>query len=126
MVKDASDAMTQRIAERGSGHFELSPEFRDRLREQYEEMVPYEELVSYQASILSSTYSSDELAELLTFCESPTGQKSIRFLDELVRDADNQLQLAFLQRLPRALDNLRPLVHELPDAAQAEPEGGWQ
>jgi hypothetical protein len=134
-VKAASDRMTDRIAERGDGHFELSPEFRDRLRQEYEAMVPYEELVAYQAGILSSTYSHEELRKLLAFCESPTGQKSIRFLNELVRDADNQLQIGLLQRLPGALQRLRPLVRQLepseerqgaPPTASATSEGDWQ
>jgi hypothetical protein len=128
-VKDASEHMAAKIAERGTGHFELSPEFRERLRQEYESMVPYEDVVAYQAGILESTYSRSELTSLLSFFESPTGQKSLRFLNELVHDADNQLQLGLLQKLPGALQRLRPLVRQLPDEATgssaAPPQGGW-
>jgi hypothetical protein len=128
-VQAASDDMAAKIAARGTGSFELSPEFKDRLREQYERLMPYEELVGYQARILAGAYSTVELYRLLAFYRSPTGQKSLAFVDALVRDADQQLQIALLQRLPGALANLRPLVRQLDEAgatgtASADPR--WE
>ena len=66
-LTEASAELTKQIADTGKGQIELEPGFADRLREKYETLVPYEEMLHYQARLLGSQYSRPELRQLLTF-----------------------------------------------------------
>ncbi len=115
-LAEASAELTKQIAENGKGQIELAPGFADRLREQYEILAPYDEMLHYQARLLGSQYSKPELRRLLTFYRTPLGRKSVPFLHDLMSSSLQRVALQVQNGLPGALAELRPLVHRLPSA----------
>lgn len=111
LVAKASLELTQRLAQASQGQFQLDPEFADRLREEYERMAPYEELIGVQARILGRQYSSAELRQLLAFYRSPLGQRSVLLLHDLTAYSDVQMQQRVHAGIGDALNRLKPLVH---------------
>jgi hypothetical protein len=124
-MKDASAELTHQIAESGKGQIELAPSFADRLQEQYEELVPYEEMLSYQARLLDSQYTKAELRQLLVFFRTPLGRKSVPFMHNLMASSMQRAQLKFQSEMAAALAALRPLVRRVPsaEAPGAAPNG---
>ncbi|HVO18436.1 MAG TPA: DUF2059 domain-containing protein [Anaeromyxobacter sp.] len=124
-VRENSEALAESIAEHGRGHLRLSPEFLNRLREQYEEMLPYEEMVSDQASELGSHYSPPELRRMLRFYTSPVGKKTVLTLPTLMTISMAQAQDRLRSRLPEALEHLKPFVEVLPPGGGSDgaPQG---
>jgi hypothetical protein len=121
-LTEASAELTRQIADTGKGQIELAPGFADRLREQYEILAPYEEMLHYQARLLGSQYSKPELRRLLTFYRTPLGRKSVPFLHDLMASSLQRVALQVQNGLPGALAELRPLVHRLPSAeGKAQP-----
>jgi hypothetical protein len=115
LIRDSSEELTKQIAEQGKGRVRLAPEFAERLRQEYEEMVPYEEMVGYQADILGSHYNRTELRHMLTFYTSAVGKKAVRIIPALMGDSLVRAQAKVHERLPEALERLRPLVQNLPN-----------
>jgi uncharacterized protein len=113
-VKEASAALTHQIAETGKGQIVLDPGFADRLQEQYEELMPYEEMLGYQARLLDSQYTKAELRRLLAFYRTPLGRKSLLFNHDLVDSSRQRAQLQFQNSMATALAPLRPLVRRVP------------
>jgi hypothetical protein len=126
-LTEASAEITRQIADTGKGQIELAPGFADRLREKYETLVPYEEMLHYQARLLGSQYSRSELRQLLTFYRTKLGRKSVPFLHDLMASSLQRAALQVQNGLPGALAELRPLVHRLPSAnGKAQPGQGAQ
>lgn len=124
-LTEASAELTKQIADTGKGQIELEPGFADRLREKYETLVPYEEMLHYQARLLGSQYSRPELRQLLTFYRTKLGRKSVPFLHDLMASSLQRAALQVQSGLPGALAELRPLVHRLPSAGgKAQPGDG--
>jgi len=121
-LAQASNELTQQIAETGKGRIELAPSFADRLREQYEEMLPYEDMLGYQARLLGSQYSKAELRRLLKFYRTPLGRKSVPFVHDLMASSMQRAALKVQDKLPGMLAQLRPLVHRVPGTeGEAQP-----
>ncbi len=121
-LTEASAELTRQIADTGKGQIELEPGFADRLREKYETLVPYEEMLHYQARLLGSQYSRSELRQLLTFYRTKLGRKSVPFLHDLMASSLQRAAVQVQNGLPGALAELRPLVHRLPSAdGKAQP-----
>lgn len=119
-MKESSAALTHEIAETGKGQIVLDPDFAERLQEQYEELVPYEDMLRYQARLLDSQYTKAELRQLLVFYRTPLGQKSLPFMHDLVDTSKQRAQLKFQNEMAAALAPLRPLVRRVPQASTAD------
>lgn len=115
-LSEASEELARQIAESGKGQIELAPNFADRLREQYEHLAPYEEMLNYQARLLGSQYSNAELRRLLVFYKTPLGRKSVPFLHDLMASSMQRAAQEVQNGLAGALSELRPLVRRLPNA----------
>jgi hypothetical protein len=134
LVSDASAELTQKITLNGVGRYELAPEFADRLREEYEKLAPYEEMVAFQARVLGYEYSRAELRKLLQFLQSPLGKKSVVLIQDLSTASAVQLQLRMHEGMEAALGRLVSLVRpvgggsgdgaEAPEGDQAQGSGG--
>ena len=122
LVRENSEALAESIAEHGRGHLRLSPGFTDHLREQYEAMLPYEEMVSDQASELGSHYSPIELRRMLRFYSSPVGKKTVLTLPTLMTISMAQAQDRVRARLPEALEHLKPFVEVVPPGGGSDGE----
>jgi hypothetical protein len=128
LMHDSSEALAQSIAEQGKGHIKLAPQFTDRLREQYERMLPYEEMMSDQASELGRHYNRVELVHMLRFYTSPVGKKTVMTLPTLMTVTMSQAQDRVKSRLPEALERLKPYFEVVPpggdeEAQRDRPEG---
>lgn len=110
LMRDASAELTERLVVSAQGQYELAPEFADRLREEYEKLAPYEELVGYQARILGREYTRAELNQLLRFYRSPLGQRSVVLVQDLTQVSHLQLQARVRNGMEAALNRLVPLV----------------
>jgi hypothetical protein len=117
LVARASLEATQELTAAARGQLVLDPDFADRLREEYERMAPYEELISDQARILWRQYTPAELQQLLSFYSSPLGQKSVLLIHDLTNYSDQQMQRKVHAGIGAALTRLRPLVHPAPGGA---------
>lgn len=122
LVRDASASLTEELIVGGRGEYELAPEFADRLREEYEKLAPYEELVASQARILGHEYTPAELKQLLRFFRSPLGQRSVVLLHDVAQVSQLQLRAKVREGLEAALGRLAPLV-EPAERAAAPPAG---
>jgi hypothetical protein len=114
IVQDSAQVLAQTIVEQGKGHYRLAPGFLDRLREQYERMLPYDEMLSDQASELGSHYNRVELARMLRFYTSPVGRKTVLTLPALMTVTMVQAQNRARERLPEALERLKEFVEVVP------------
>ncbi len=122
-LREGSEELTRQIADSGKGQIELAPGFADRLREQYEQLVPYEKMLSYQARLLGSQYSKAELRRLLVFYKTPLGRKSVPFLHDLMASSMQRAAQEVQNGLPGALAQLRPLVRRL-DSTDGDDQAG--
>lgn len=116
LVRDASSELTERIVVSAQGQYEVAPEFGDRLREEYEKLAPYEELVGYQARILGHEYTRVELKQLLRFYRSPLGQRSVLVVLDLMQVSHLQMQSKVRAGMEAALGRLVPLVRPVEGA----------
>jgi hypothetical protein len=120
LVARASLEATQELTVAARGQLVLDPDFADRLREEYERMAPYEELIDDQARILWRHYTPDELQQLLGFYGSPLGQKSVLLINDLTNYSNQQMQRKVHAGIGAALARLRPLVHPAPGGASVD------
>jgi hypothetical protein len=123
-MKEASVALTHQIAENGKGQIVLDPGFADRLQEQYEELMPYDEMLEYQARLLDSQYSKAELRRLLVFYRTSLGRKSLPFVHDLLDSSRQRAQLKFQNEMAAALAPLRPLVRRVPTTSAPDEQAG--
>lgn len=110
LVRAASAEVTERLVVSAQGQYELAPEFADRLREEYERLAPYEELVDDQARILGREYTPAELRQVLRFYRSPLGRRSVVLVQDLTQLSHLQLQAKVRAGMETALHRLVPLV----------------
>ncbi len=122
LVSQASLELTQRLAAASQGHFQLDPDFAEHLRQEYERLAPYEELVMSQARILDRQYTPAELRRLLAFYRTPLGKKSVLLVNDLTAYSDRQMQQKVHAGIGDALDRLKPLVHAVPGAGAGPDE----
>ncbi len=121
-MTEAATSLTKQIVETGKGQIELEPGFADRLREHYEELAPYEEMIEYQARVLGDQYSEAELKQLLAFYRTPLGKKSVPFVRDMIAASMQRAQISVSNGLADALAQLKPLVHRVPEANQNREE----
>lgn len=120
IVRDSSAELTERIVQSAQGQYMLAPEFADRLREEYERLAPYEELVGYQAQVLGHEYSRAELRQLLRFYRSPLGQRSLLLVQDLTQVSNLQMKAKVREGMKSALVRLVPLIQPIvPDDSTA-------
>lgn len=100
-------------------------DFAAKVRAEVESVLPYEELISMHARELSAAYSEKELADLLAFHRSPTGQKFLRVMPEVSGKVEAATQARFQKKMPEVMTRLSSgLKH--PDAKagdSAKPAG---
>lgn len=120
-VSQASLDVTQKLAQGGEGQFRLDPDFADRLRQEYERLAPYEDLVATQARILHKQYTLTELKQLLAFYRSPLGHKSVLLVHDLTAYSNLQMQQKVHAGMSEALGRLTSLVHPVSPSADDAP-----
>jgi hypothetical protein len=96
----------------------IAPEFRAALLREYQQMLPYADLVEIQTGLFVKHYDEKELRELLAFYRTPVGQKSIRIMPEMMRDVMAKMQGVMQQKMPAAMERLTPLIQK----TDAEPQ----
>jgi uncharacterized protein len=67
------------------------------------DILPYEEVVKWNAEIYSAKFTADELRDLIKFYSTPTGKKIARLLPEITGEVGKKVGPLVAQRLPAAL-----------------------
>jgi hypothetical protein len=67
----------------------------------------YQEHVDLTAGLLAKYYTADELKELAAFYRTPLGQKSIRVMPEVMRDAMGMLNERMQHEMPKLIQSIR-------------------
>lgn len=75
-------------------------------------MPSYEEMLDFQAGLLAKHWSEAELRELAAFYRSPVGQKTVRVMPEVMRDAMGWMQARVQQQLPAVVERMKATAEE--------------
>jgi hypothetical protein len=96
---------------------DLTPVFAEEMRKMLRAVMPtYEEISAVQARLLAKHYTLDELKQLQQFYRSPLGQKTIRIMPEVTKDAMSWMQSSLMKRMPAAMKDfqaaMQPKIEE--------------
>lgn len=93
------------------------------IRDYYAKVLPYQEVLDLEASLLQKHFTEPELQELLRFWQTPLGRKMQEKLPEVQRDSMAlAMQKVSLEELGAAM---RPHLHVVPaKPATAKPKDG--
>jgi len=90
---------------------ELAPVFADDLRKLMRTVMPsYDEMLAFQAQTLAKHYTAEELKKLREFYRSPLGQKTIRTMPEVTKDAMTWVQGMLVEKMPAAMEEFKAAV----------------
>lgn len=90
---------------------ELVPLFADDLQAMMRKLMPaYDEMSAFQARMFAKHYTVAELKQLRDFYRSPLGQKSIRIMPEVMKDAMQWMQGSLMERMPAAMQEFQQAV----------------
>ncbi len=67
------------------------------------DVIPYEEMVVWNAEIYASRFTAGELTELIKFYKTPLGKKLAKALPEITGEAGRKAAQVMPQRLPAAM-----------------------
>lgn len=81
----------------------LSPADVKKVKDAVSEIIPYDEMVQWNAEIYASKFTADELKEIIKFYSTPVGKKSAKLLPEISGEAGKKIGEIVTQRLPGAL-----------------------
>jgi len=98
------EQMAQAMAARGP---KASPEEVALLMEEIRKLVPYGEMCDLMAGLLAKYYTDDELKALTGFYKSPLGQKALRIMPDVMRDAMGAMQSKLGTEIPAIIKRLK-------------------
>ena len=100
MIDQMSTNMMTSMQQSGA---KVSAKDTEKVKAAVAEVLPYEEMVQWNAEIYSARFSASELKELINFYSTPTGKKIARLLPEITGEVGKKLGPILTQRLPAAL-----------------------
>ncbi|MFL5320706.1 MAG: DUF2059 domain-containing protein [Myxococcaceae bacterium] len=113
MLQSVSTAVSTQLQRNGN----YKPDLDKRVFEMMLEILPYQEQLDLQTSLLVKYYSAEELKELTKFYSSPTGQKSIKIMPELMADVMGVTNEKIQRMMPS-------MIKKLTDAMATEKDDG--
>jgi len=81
----------------------LPADFKKRFTAALLEVVPYQEVMGWSASLYAERFTAPELRELIAFYRTPLGQKISLILPELMGEVGKKTAALMPERLPAAL-----------------------
>jgi hypothetical protein len=112
----------QRMQSHPGSQLTFPADFPAKVRAEVEKVLPYEDLIAMHGRELSAAYTDKELADLLAFYRSPTGQKFLRVGPEVGSKIEAETQQRFQQRMPAVMQTLSAdLKHPAPAKAADKP-----
>ena len=94
---------TQMVAQLKQSGQQTPPDLAERVRDAVFDVAPYEENLAWAADIYQKRFTSQEIADLRKFYESPTGKKFAKALPEIGGDLGRLMGEIIPQRMPAAL-----------------------
>ncbi len=92
----------------------------DKFKAAMTRILDYQWMVDLQASMFAKYYSSEELAELLKFYQSPVGKKALSIMPQVTQDVMGQSMEK--TRSPAAVKMLQEAITiEMPDGGRTRP-----
>ncbi|MCB9655572.1 MAG: DUF2059 domain-containing protein [Deltaproteobacteria bacterium] len=79
------------------------PEMATKLADAVNEILPFEEMVDWNAEIYSSRFTLEELRTLKKFYQTPVGKKLARSLPDIMGEVAKKMGVVMSERLPAAL-----------------------
>ncbi len=119
VYKEKLDRMVQAIqqAQAAARKKPMSDDFWKKLRASLDTALPYQEMLDDGAVQFAKHYTADELKRLLTFYQSPLGQKALKVMPQVMAEASAEFQKHMEARLPGILQGL--IKDEAPQAGDA-------
>jgi hypothetical protein len=111
----------------GSSAIEYPKDMPAKVKTELEAVLPYDDLVGMHARELSAAYTDGELADLIAFYRSPTGQKSLTKMSEVQGRVGVEMQQRVESKMPDIMQRLSKLGKVTPPkegAAAAKDAGG--
>jgi uncharacterized protein len=81
----------------------LPPNKRKALEAAIQEVLPYEELVSWSADVYTRHFTRKEIDDLAVFYRTPTGQKAARMLPTISGEVGAKIGPLMMTRMPEVL-----------------------
>jgi hypothetical protein len=76
-LDEVGQMMQSRMGAHPGAKLEYPPDFKDKVRGELEQALPYDDLVAMHAKELAAAYTEQELEGLLSFYSGPLGQKTL-------------------------------------------------
>jgi hypothetical protein len=112
----------QRMQSHPGSKLTFPPDFPAKVRTEVEGTLPYDDLIKLHAQELSAAYTEPELAELLAFYRTPTGQKFLKVMPEVSARLEQATRKQVEQRMPAVMTKLSSgLKHPDPKPAGQAP-----
>jgi hypothetical protein len=120
-LKAAQTQTAQQLVQmvKGSGG-SVAPEFEQVFGEEFAKMLPYQEIVEMQATLLAKHYTEPEIRQLVAFYKTPLGQKMIRVMPDVTADVTAWSMTTMQQRIGAVMERIKPLVRGPEDAPAAK------
>jgi hypothetical protein len=81
----------------------LGPTFWKRMRAEMDRLIPYQDMMDEEISMLVKYYTAEEIDQLAAFYMSPVGRKAIKVMPEMMADVMGSMQTRLSERLPAAI-----------------------
>ena len=121
MVMLAQDTQ-QRLQNHPGSQLTFPADFPAKVRAEVETALPYEELITIHAQELSGAYTEGELADLLGFYRTPSGQKFLQVMPGVSGRVEQATRQRMEKRMPEVLTRLSSgLKHPTPPSPAQAP-----
>ena len=87
-------------------------DFPEKVRGEVEKILPYDEFVAMQARQFATTFSDDEMKDVLAFYRTPTGQKWQRDNGKVSQAVATETNKRFEQKMPEVMSRLAKMAQE--------------
>ena len=120
--KDMLDKMITAMAANTPKDGKLGPTFWKRLRTEMDHLIPYQDMMDEEMSMLVKYYTADEIDQLAAFYMSPVGRKAIKVMPEMMADVMGSMQTRLTERLPATIKRIESEEEKPEDGKRVAPQ----
>ncbi len=105
MTKETYEAMIKQMMEgmiKATGQTPSSKDFKE-LQAVMLEVLPYDEMLEFNAKVYSKRFKDSELQDIMTFYKTPTGAKLVKVMPDISGDVGALVGKIIPERLPAVL-----------------------
>ena len=97
MIQQMSEQMIDNMRQGGA---QIPPDVASKMKLIIEEILPYQDMMDWNAEIYSRRFSVSEIRALVAFYKTPVGQKLARALPDISGEAGKKIGMVMMERLP--------------------------